>query len=348
MSENASQVVKRKSYDSFDLFKFLAAIVVIMAHTRIFGDSRYHWLHPWIRIAIPVFFMVSAFLFFSKFDKLPDEEKNGYLWKFVKRDLTLYLFWFIVFLPFTFVYRDYAHKGLRMVFGSIFLGSSFPASWYLMALAIGIVIVAKLNHGSVGRWLLPIVAFLMYLVCLGQFTWRPVADKLGLSGIYAIPDLRFANTFFVAPIWIWIGRIFVRYQEKLRAVSMKIVLLLFVLTTVLLWVEHNYLYTHGYFTMYNDVYLLCLLSGPMLFWVVMKLKIHLKNAKFMRCMSTLLYCIHATFIECLRIYVILPKFGEYEMPISILCFFVTLAFSFGLGWLILKGSEKIKILKYAY
>ena len=65
-------------------------------------------------------------------------------------------------------------------------------------------------------------------------------------------------------------------------------------------------------------------------------------------MSTRLYCIHATFIEWLRIYVILPKFGEYEMPISLLCFFLTFAFSFSLGWLILKGSEKIKILKYAY
>ena len=100
--------------------------------------------------------------------------------------------------------------------------------------------------------------------------------------------------------------------------------------------------------MNNDVYALCLLAGPTLFWIVLKLDIHLKHAKFMRCMSTLLYCIHATFIEWLRIYVILPKFGEYELPISLLCFFVTFAFSFGLGWLILKGSEKIKLLKYAY
>ncbi len=346
MNEKISEA-KRKSYDSFDLFKFLAAIVVISAHTRIFGDSKYHWLHPWVRIAIPVFFMVSAFLFFSKYDSLPDEKKNSYLWKFVKRDLTLYLFWFIVFLPFTYVYRDYAHKGWQMVLGTIFLGSSFPASWYLMALAIGIVIVAKLNNG-IGRWLLPVVAFLMYLVCLGQYTWRPLADKLGISGIYAIPDLRFANNFFVAPIWIWIGRMFVAYQDKLRAVSMKIVLLLFAVSLILLWLEHHYLYSHGYFTMYNDVYLLGLISGPILFWIVLKLDIHLKYAKFMRCMSTLLYCIHATFIEWLRINVILPKFGEYELPISLLCFFVTLAFSFGVGWLILKGSEKIKLLKYAY
>ena len=347
MNEKSS-TVKRKSYDSFDLFKFLAAIMVMLVHTRFLGDSRFHWLHPWCRIAIPVFFMISSFLFFSKYDSIPDEKKNSYLWKFVKRDLILYLFWFIVFLPFTYVYRDYAHKGLQMVLGTIFLGSSFPASWYLMALAIGIIIVAKLNHGSVGRWLLPVIAFLMYLVCLGQFTWRPVADQLGLSKIYAIPDLRFANNFFVAPIWIWIGRMFVTYKEKFLAVKMKIVLLAFALSLILLGLEHNYLYQRGWFTYNNDVYLLGLISGPILFWIILKLDIHLKHAKFMRCMSTLIYCLHATFIEYLRVYVILPKFGEYELPLSILCFLATFIFSFGIGWLILKGSEKIKILKYAY
>lgn len=339
--------VKRKSYDSFDLFKFIAAIMVVSVHTRFLGDSRFHWLHPWCRIAIPVFFMISGFLFFSKYDSLPEGEKNAYLWKFIKRDLLLYLFWFIIFLPFTIVYRGYFHKGIEFFLGTIFLGSSFPASWYLMALAIGILIVAKLYKGA-GRYILPIAAFLMYLICLGQYTWRPLFDQLGIGRIYVIPDLRFANNFFVAVTWIWISRIFVTYKEKLLAVNLKKVLALFVLSLVLLWLEHHYLYQKGWFTYNNDVYFFGLLSGPILFWIIVHLDIHVKNAKFLRCMSTLIYCIHATFIEFLRIYVILPKFGEYELPISLLCFVGTLAFSMLTGWLILKGSKKIKILKYAY
>ena len=346
MNEKSS-TVKRKSYDSFDLFKFLAAIMVMLVHTRFLGDSRFHWLHPWCRIAIPVFFMISSFLFFSKYDSIPDEKKNSYLWKFVKRDLILYLFWFIVFLPFTYVYRDYAHKGLQMVLGTIFLGSSFPASWYLMALAIGIIIVAKLDKG-IGRFIVPVVSLLFFLVCLGQYTWRPVADQLGLSKIYVIPDLRFANNFFVAPIWIWTGRMFVKHKDKLLSVSMKIVTAAFVLSLVPLWLEHNYLYQHGLFTMNNDVYLFVLLSGPLFFWFILRLDIHVANAKTLRCMSTLIYCIHATFIEFLRVYVILPKFGEYELPWSLVGFFATLVFSLLVGWLILKYSEKWKILKYAY
>ena len=137
MQEN-NTAVRAKSYDSFDLFKIIISFVVMIVHTRIFGDSRFHWLHPWCRIAIPVYFMISSFLFFSKYDRLPDDEKNSYLRKFVKRDLTLYLFWFIVFLPFTIIYRDCLHKGIAFFFGMILLGSSFPASWYLIALVIGI------------------------------------------------------------------------------------------------------------------------------------------------------------------------------------------------------------------
>ena len=61
-----------------------------------------------------------------------------------------------------------------------------------------------------------------------------------------------------------------------------------------------------------------------------------------------LYCIHATIAELLRVYVVLPKVGAYEMPWSLLCFIVTAAATLSLGMLILKTSDKVKIFKYAY
>ena len=72
---------QRKNNDAFDLFKFIAAFVVILIHTRLLGDSRFYLLHPWGRIAVPTYFMISSYLFFSKYDNLPAEEKNGYLLK---------------------------------------------------------------------------------------------------------------------------------------------------------------------------------------------------------------------------------------------------------------------------
>ncbi|MBQ6504418.1 MAG: acyltransferase [Flexilinea sp.] len=338
----------KKSYDSFDAAKFILCFLVMIVHTRPMGDSHFHIIHPWCRIIIPVYFMISAFLFFSKYDRLPDEEKNGYLWKFVKRDLTLYLFWFIVFLPFTIIYRDYLHKGIAYFIGSIILGSSFPASWYLIALAIAIIFVAKLNRG-VGKAIVPVIAFLCYFLCLGQKTWRVLADQTTfLPKIYNATEISYSATFFVAIIWVWMGSLFARYKDRLIAVDMKKVIAAFVCSLVLLFFEDKWLFDRGLFTMNNDVYFFGLLAGPILFWIILKLDIHVPQAKALRVMSTLIYCIHATIAELLRVYVILPKFGEYEMPWATLAFVVTAVVTLAGGWLIMKYSDRFKILKFAF
>lgn len=344
---NTTDTSVRKSYDSFDLFKFIVSFVVMLVHLNPFGVSRFHWLHPWVRIAIPVYFMISAFLFFSKYDRLPKEEQNACLWKFVKRDLILYLFWFIVFLPFTIVYRDYFHKSIPYFFGTILVGSSFPASWYLMALVIAIVIVAKLDRG-IGRYIVPAIAFLFFIFCLGQKTWRVLADRTGfLPKIYDATAISYTVSFFYAIIWIWIGRLFVKYKEKVLAANMKLTVAAFVLSLVLLYLEDKWLYDRGLFTNNNDGYFACLLVCPLFFMIIMKLDLSLPHAKWMRCMSTLIYCFHATFGEFLRVYIFTPRFG-YEFPASAVCFLITAAVTVGVSMLILKYSEKIKILKYAY
>lgn len=347
MQQNTTSA-RTKSFDSFDLFKFIVSFLVMVVHTRIFGDSKFHWLHPWCRILIPVYFMISAFLFFSKYDRLPDGEKNAYLWKFVKRDLILYLFWFIVFLPFTTIYRDYLHKGIVYFLGTILLGSSFPASWYLMALAIGIIFVAKLDRG-IGKYIVPVIAFLFFFLCLGQKTWRVLADKtIFLPKIYNATEISYAASFFIAIIWIWMGRLFVKFRDRVDKADIKAAAAAFVCALVILFFEDKWLYDRGLFTMNNDVYFSCLFACPLFFLLILKMDISVPHTKTLRCMSTLIYCIHATIAELLRVYVVMPKFGEYEMPWSILCFLVTAAVTLTLGWLILKYSDKVKILKYAY
>ena len=346
--EKSNTAVRSKSFDSFDLFKFIVSFIVMVVHTNPFGNSHFHVLHPWCRIAIPVYFMISSFLFFSKYDRLPESEKNTYLWKFVKRDLTLYLFWFIVFLPFTIIYRDYLHKGIPFFIGSIFLGSTFPASWYLMALAIGIIFVAKLNRG-IGKYIVPVIAFLFFFFCLGQNTWRVLANKTAfLPKIYNATAISYTATFFIAIIWIWVGRLFVKFKDRLLAVSMKTVAAAFICSLVLLFFEDKWLYDRGLFTMNNDVYFFSALAGPLLFWIILKLDIHVPHAKTMRVMSTLIYCIHASIAELLKVYVVMPKFGMYEAPWATLCFVATAAVTLLLAWLIMKYSNKVKILKYAY
>lgn len=74
----------RDNIDVFDVAKFIMAIMVVSIHTL----GKYA-IYPIFRIAVPLFFMISSFLFFSN-----SKKNNGtkYLKKFCIRNIKLYFF----------------------------------------------------------------------------------------------------------------------------------------------------------------------------------------------------------------------------------------------------------------
>ena len=82
----------------FDIVKFIMALMVVAIHSSLFPMV----LYPWLRLAVPMFFIISSYFFFGNLRKVEtDKEKNKRLWKYVKRNLILYGFWFVVLLPYT-------------------------------------------------------------------------------------------------------------------------------------------------------------------------------------------------------------------------------------------------------
>lgn len=53
-------LLEKQNYDIFDLAKFILAIFIIAIHSEFLP----HILYPWLRIAVPLFFVISAYLFF--------------------------------------------------------------------------------------------------------------------------------------------------------------------------------------------------------------------------------------------------------------------------------------------
>ncbi|MBQ9009622.1 MAG: hypothetical protein IJ088_09870, partial [Clostridia bacterium] len=253
-----------------------------------------------------------------------------------------------VFLPFTVVYRDYLNKGPAFFIGSILFGSSFPASWYLMALALSIFLTAKLDRG-IGKVIFPVAAVLLYLVSIGQNTWRCVADRIPfLVNLYNATPISYTTTFFFSCILIWIGRLFARYRDDALAVRMDFIVLLLILSLIVLFFEDKWLFDRGLFTMNNDGYLFSPLAGALIFWIILKADIQIKQARRLRIMSTLIYCIHASIAEIFKVYVIKARYGMYEIPGSVLAFVATVVLTLLLANLIMKYSNRFKILKYAY
>ena len=100
--------------------------------------------------------------------------------------------------------------------------------------------------------------------------------------------------------------------------------------------------------MHNDVYLFLPFCCVFLFVFVYKLDVHLKHAVICRNLSTIIYCFHNTFIVFLTTYIIYPKYGQYEMPVSLYCTLLTIVVTMAVSAVILLLSRKYKIFRYAY
>lgn len=60
-----------KNYDILDLIKFVFSIMIVAIHTELLPNI----LYPWLRLAVPLFFIISSFLLFSKINKSSKDEK---------------------------------------------------------------------------------------------------------------------------------------------------------------------------------------------------------------------------------------------------------------------------------
>ena len=83
----------------------VAGIAVYMNVSAVHEDADLHtfflddYLDPWLRLAVPLFFLISAYLLAEKLKETPKEDHWKVTWKYIKRNLYLYLFWMLVLLP---------------------------------------------------------------------------------------------------------------------------------------------------------------------------------------------------------------------------------------------------------
>lgn len=59
MAQNKKLLLNSYNYDVLDLAKFVLAFFVVAIHTSFFPK----YLYPWLRVAVPLFFIISSFVF---------------------------------------------------------------------------------------------------------------------------------------------------------------------------------------------------------------------------------------------------------------------------------------------
>ena len=341
-------IADRKNLDSADVLKYILSIMIVATHSSLFEG----YITPLVRLAVPAFFMISGYFFFSKINRCTDKAQQiAYLKKSVKHNLQLYLFWFIVLLPLTLYIRGYHTMGfadglLHLVRDFLF-GSTFQSSWYITALITGFTLVLFLSR-KLPQWALVVIGVVMYIPSLLSSNYEFIVESFdslktlgdSLSEIFLLP----CRNFSVSVLYIAIGKYLAEknYEGKTRQYTRT-----FILSFMGLIAEFVALRVSGVPIENTDCYIAVPFASYYLCKVFLTLDISCKPAFTMRKISTVSYVAH------MAVFMVVGKlFKIFALPDwqNVLHFAITLIVTHILALMIIKLSDcrYFKFLKYSY
>ena len=341
-------ITQRKNLDSADVLKYMLSILIVATHTSLFDG----YITPLVRLAVPAFFMISGYFFFTKIKNCNDKaQQNAYLKKSVRQNLKLYFFWFVVLLPLTLYIRGYhtmgITKGLLHLVRDFLFGSTFQSSWYITALITGFAIVLFLSR-RLPQWALVLIGTVCYIPSLLSSNYEFIVDSFdglkaigdSLSQVFLLP----CRNFSVSILYIAIGKYLAEknYEGKTKRYTIT-----FMLAFAALVAEFAMLKYSGVKIEATDCYISVPFAAYYLCKVFLTLDITCKSAMTMRKISTVSYCAHmAVFMVVGKIFkmLTLPDWN------NILLFVITLAVTQILALIIIRLSDcrQLRFLKYAY
>lgn len=70
-----STPLQRKNMDILDLAKFVMSFFVVAIHSELFPTI----LYPWLRVAVPIFFLISGYILFCRINETSESKKTPVL-----------------------------------------------------------------------------------------------------------------------------------------------------------------------------------------------------------------------------------------------------------------------------
>ena len=283
--------MKLKCSGSIDLSKWILSLMVVAIHVAPARGFWYEMMIPVLRLAVPLFFMISGYLLFIRMKELDHDKQNEAVIKYLFRILKLYFAWMILLFPVTVWNRKYFDEGilagLKKILKGFVFGSTFPASWYLMALIIGTALV-YFGSRYFGNHVVLIVGNVLYIICCLLSNYGNYCGSL--RGINRIYPTAFFNSFPVAIIWISLGKLFAEHEKLCRSLE-KVKFFGAVLSILLLYCEW-FLIRHFRTGESNDCYFMLVPCAMFIFTIIITGTRVIRYARQMRMASTITYCMH--------------------------------------------------------
>ena len=326
MTENISIENKQVNYVFLDLLKLILAILVVIRHCgqSFFGaDFIMRIINSTITpLAVPTYFAISGFLFFSK--------KNKKVLQYVKRILALYLIWTVIYFPLI-IWNDELKSDFLQ---KIVFDASYFHLWYLPSLIFAVLAASIVSNKIRNEYML-VMTFVLYLIGALVDTYSFLTPLLEWTSYKAI-FITTRNGLFFGLFFVMIGKYLAEEIKNIRICKMQLVLGIIILCF------------EGYFLAVLNGKRLVNMSLASIGLVPVILKVGIsKNEErkityFENCrkISTLLFCIHPYFIT------IIGFIGRRLYLDEILCTLLTIVVSTLFSYGIIKLSTRVKILTY--
>lgn len=329
----------RENQDAFDILKVILSIFVILIHTELMPAIVY----PWVDLAVPLFFMISSYFFFLKLKNTSSEKIV--LLNFLKRNMILYVFWFIILFPITFVLRGW-HKLniweciINIIWRFLFNGT-FRASWYIVALCIGVVIVYCLGKHIGNRTIILITGCVYFICCLfTRYTFFMDNFPVIFSTYqwYTKVFLSVGNSYPVALLWVALGKYFAECSRYKISVKLHMCT---IASSILILVEHCILL---YFKLpYTGCNFLIIPLCVCVFIYTYNSRVKCKYSVSMRRLSTITYCLHASIVTIIAM--LLRNCGIVDLQSQIINTLLTIVICYIAGFVIIK-LERYRYFKW--
>ena len=311
---------------SLDILKIILALMVVGIHSGFLSDisalGRYLTTAGLFRIAVPIFFVINGFFFFS----VPPEK----IVTWFKRVIILYLFWTLVYIGYWFRAETINLFEIVRVIKTILVGHEHL--WYLPAMVGAALVLLPLRKLTTPALLT--IALVLYFIGLSiQYlgNYHVVAntsiDKILKSHFVYRNFLFFAFPFFA------IGYL-LRRTEIYKKFSLASIVGMTIIAVTLLLIENYLDFKFQVASKGFDIFLFLILVCPLVFITALKLDIR-GESKTLALYSTGIYFIHPLFISLVKTY---ADMGGTLLTL-VVAILATLA-----AWLLIKINAKLKFI----
>lgn len=334
-----------KQNDTFDIVKYVLALMVVAIHCGYLSIA----LYPWLRAAVPLFYMISSYLFYSRTKDIDTVEQYKATKKYITRNFKYYCFWFVVLIPITIYVRRGWYDGntfklvLKIISQTLF-SSTFVASWYIIGGIWGVFLISKLKNIS-EKLIIVLVAVIYCILCIRSSYYDFFSENAVISNVVNTYEVIFCipyNSFPIAFCWMFVGKMFAEYNPSKRMLKYGIIGVAFSL--IALFIEWKMVYSRtGDYR--KDCYFMLAPLCIFIFYLILNINLKCKYAKTLRTISTIMYPLHASLF-----YIIWFVFSKININNKWIEYFTAIVLCHLASYLItkLENTKYGGILKYSH